>query len=63
MEKPTPRINAPLREKFIGPQCMEIELTEGQTVRIIGKPLQLQGDTALIEANGQILVHLNRVRL
>jgi len=61
MEKPTPRINAPLREKFIGTLFMEIALIEGQTVRIIGKPLQLQGDTALIEANGQILVHLNRV--
>ena len=33
----------------------------GQTVRIIGKPVQLQGDTAVIEASGPITVHLNRV--
>ena len=33
----------------------------GQTVRIIGKPLQLNGDTALIDSSGEIIVHLSRV--
>jgi hypothetical protein len=60
MEKPTPRINAPLREKFIG-MLPTVVLKTGQTVRIIAKPLELQGDTAVVDAHGQITVHLNRV--
>ncbi|CEP08932.1 hypothetical protein [Parasitella parasitica] len=50
MDKPTPRINSSLREKYIG-----------QTVRVIGKLVSLSGDTAVLEStdNGQILVHVN----
>ena len=62
MDKPTPRINAPLREKFIGTHTVGGKrLMLGQTVRIIGKPLQFHGDTATIDANGEIKVHLMRV--
>lgn len=32
-----------------------------QTVRILGKVVSLRGETAVIDANGSITVHLNRV--
>ncbi|GAN10308.1 replication factor A protein 3 [Mucor ambiguus] len=50
MDKPTPRINSSLREKFVG-----------QTVRVTGKLVSLSGNTAVLEStdHGQILVHLN----
>lgn len=47
----TPRINAHYLEKFMN-----------QTVRILGKVVSLRGETATIDANGSITIHLNRVR-
>ena len=47
----TPRVNATYLENFTN-----------QTVRILGKVVSLRGETATIEANGSIHVHLNRVR-
>ena len=46
----TPRINAHYLENFMN-----------QTVRILGKVVSLRGETAVIDANGSITVHLNRV--
>lgn len=46
----TPRINARYLDSFTN-----------QTVRILGKVVSLRGDTATIDANGTINVHLNRV--
>jgi len=51
MSEATPRINAPYLEQFAH-----------QTVRILGKVVELRGDQASIDANGRINVHLNRVR-
>ncbi|KAI9247603.1 replication factor A protein 3 [Helicostylum pulchrum] len=50
MDKPTPRINSSLREKYAG-----------KTVRIIGKIVSLSGNTAVLNStdHGQVLVHLN----
>ncbi|KAG2204521.1 hypothetical protein INT47_012580 [Mucor saturninus] len=50
MDKPTPRINSSLREKYVG-----------RTVRITGQLVSLSGNTAVIKStdNGQVLVHLN----
>ncbi|GAA5811209.1 hypothetical protein MFLAVUS_004640 [Mucor flavus] len=50
MDKPTPRINSGLREKYVG-----------KTVRIIGKIVSLSGNTAVLNStdHGQVLVHLN----
>ncbi|KAI8969182.1 replication factor A protein 3 [Mycotypha africana] len=50
MEKPTPRINSALREKYVG-----------RVVRLIGKLVSLSGNTAVIESSdhGQVLVALN----
>lgn len=47
----TPRINAQYLENFMN-----------QTVRILGKVVSLHGETATIDANGGITIHLNRVR-
>lgn len=46
----TPRIHAPYLQAFTN-----------QTVRILGKVVSLRGETATIEANGSIAIHLNRV--
>lgn len=46
----TPRINAKYLDSFTN-----------QTVRILGKVMSLRGETATIDANGSINVHLNRV--
>ena len=46
----TPRVNAKYLESFTN-----------QTVRILGKVVSLRGETATIDANGTINVHLNRV--
>ncbi|KAI7901782.1 replication factor A protein 3 [Cokeromyces recurvatus] len=50
MEKPTPRINSSLREKYVG-----------KTIRLIGKLHSLSGNTAVLTStdNGQVLVKLN----
>ncbi|GAB7354172.1 hypothetical protein MBLNU459_g4726t1 [Dothideomycetes sp. NU459] len=49
MSEATPRITAPYLEQF-----------SHQTVRILGKVVQLRGEQATIDAGGQINVHLNR---
>lgn len=46
----TPRVNAKYLESFTN-----------QTVRILGRVVSLRGETAIIDANGSINVHLNRV--
>ena len=48
----TPRINAHYLDSFAN-----------QTVRILGKVTSLHGETATVDANGSITVHLNRVRI
>lgn len=50
MNEATPRITAAYLETF-----------SGQTVRIIGKVVQLRGDHATVDAGGQVGVVLNRV--
>ena len=47
----TPRIHAKYLDSFTN-----------QIVRILGKVVSLRGDTATIDANGSINLHLNRVR-
>lgn len=51
MSEATPRINASYLEHFTN-----------QTVRILGKVIQLRGEQATIEAGGQVNILLNRVR-
>ncbi len=46
----TPRISGRLIDSFVG-----------RNVMIVGKVLQLRGDSAIIEAEGQITALLNRV--
>ena len=46
----TPRVNAKYLDSFTN-----------QTVRILGRVVSLRGETATIDANGSINVHLNRV--
>ena len=46
----TPRINARYLEQF-----------SHQTVRIVGKVVSLRGEVASLEAEGSVVVHLNRV--
>ena len=50
MNDATPRITAAYLEQFIG-----------KTVRVVGKVVQLRGETAIVDAGGQITVHLSRV--
>ncbi|MCJ1314342.1 hypothetical protein MMC25_008023 [Agyrium rufum] len=45
----TPRVNGPYLPSFVG-----------QTVRIIGKVSALRGETANLQAKGDIVLHLNR---
>ncbi|MCJ1269243.1 hypothetical protein MMC22_009133 [Lobaria immixta] len=45
----TPRINAKYLDAFAN-----------KTVRVLGKVVSLRGETAMLEANGSIVVHLNR---
>ena len=51
MSEQTPRINAPLIDKF-----------RNTTVRIVGKVVDVKEDTAVIDAQGQIQLQLQRVR-
>ena len=51
MGEATPRISAAYLETF-----------QNQTVRVLGKVVQLRGDNATIDAGGQMGVILNRVR-
>jgi len=48
----TPRINAQYLDSFTN-----------QTVRLLGKVTSLRGETATIDANGSVNIHLNRVNL
>ena len=50
MSEQTPRISAQYLEQFTH-----------QTIRILGKVTQLRGETATIDSNGEVVVHLNRV--
>ncbi len=50
LSEATPRINAKYLDSFTN-----------QTVRILGKVVSLRGETATVDANGTINVHLNRV--
>jgi len=50
MAEVTPRVNAPYLQTFTG-----------QTVRVLGKVVQLRGETAVVDAGGQINVLLMRV--
>lgn len=45
----TPRISATLMDSYVG-----------QNVIIVGKVVQLRGDTAFLEADGQVQANLNR---
>ena len=47
----TPRINSQYLDSFTN-----------QTVRILGKVTSLRGETATIDANGSVTIHLNRVQ-
>ncbi|KAI5836862.1 replication factor A protein 3 [Morchella snyderi] len=49
MNEQAPRINAPLLERF-----------QGRVVRIVGKVLELHGETATIDSHGTIVAHLDR---
>ena len=46
----TPRVNAPYLESFTN-----------QTVRIVGKVVALHGETATLDAAGEVQIILNRV--
>lgn len=50
MNEATPRITAAYLEQF-----------QNQTVRVLGKVVQLRGEHATVEAGGQMSVLLNRV--
>ena len=50
MAEVTPRVNAPYLESF-----------KGHTVRVLGKVVQLMGESAVINAGGEVRVLLNRV--
>ncbi|KAF8430616.1 replication factor A protein 3 [Terfezia claveryi] len=45
----TPRVNSSLLERFVG-----------QTVRLVGKVMQLRGETATVDSAGNVLVHMNK---
>jgi replication factor A3 len=51
MTEQAPRINAQYLEAFTG-----------KTVMITGKVSQIRGESAVIDANGEVTVLLNRVR-
>lgn len=48
----TPRINSQYLDNYVG-----------RNVMIVGKVVQLRGDTAIIDADGNVTAHLNRVSL
>jgi len=49
MTEQTPRVNATLLEQFTN-----------RTVRIVGKVIQIRGDSATISSNGNIVVSVDR---
>jgi replication factor A3 len=48
----TPRVNSRYLDSFTN-----------QTVRLVGKVMQLRGEQAIISSQGNVTAHLNRVRL
>lgn len=48
--QPTPRITAPYLDSY-----------QGRNVIIVGRVVQLRGEAAVIDADGNITAHLNRV--
>lgn len=46
----TPRVSSPYLDSYVG-----------RNVMIVGKVVQLRGDQAIIDADGNITAHLNRV--
>jgi replication factor A3 len=46
----TPRISADMVDSYVG-----------QNVIVVGKVMQLRGDSAILDANGQVNAILNRV--
>lgn len=49
--QPTPRITAPYLDSY-----------QGRNVIIVGRVVQLRGEAAVVDADGNITAHLNRVR-
>lgn len=49
--QPTPRITAPYLDSY-----------QGRNVIVVGRVVQLRGEAAVIDADGNITAHLNRVR-
>lgn len=49
--QPTPRITAPYLDSY-----------RGRNVIVVGRVVQLRGEVAVIDADGNITAHLNRVR-
>lgn len=48
----TPRVSGPYLDNYVG-----------RNVMIVGKVVQLRGDQAIIDADGNVTAHLNRVSL
>ena len=46
----TPRVNSALLERFVG-----------QNVRLVGKVIQLRGESATLDSNGNVVVHMTSV--
>lgn len=46
----TPRISGPYLDNYVG-----------RNVMVVGKVVQLRGDQAIIDADGNVTAHLNRV--
>lgn len=42
--------------------CAYLNMYVGRNVMVVGKVQQLRGEEAIIDADGNITVHLNRVR-
>lgn len=47
----TPRISCPYLDSYVG-----------RNVMVVGKVVQLRGDQAIVDADGNVTAHLNRVR-
>jgi len=46
----TPRVSGPFLDNYVG-----------RNVMVVGKVVQLRGDQAIIDADGNVTAHLNRV--
>jgi replication factor A3 len=47
----TPRVSSPYLDSYVG-----------RNVMVVGKVVQLRGEQAVVDADGNITAHLNRVR-